>query len=104
METHDKGVDMESAVVESDIETHMFEVKETPGKGMGCFALRPIQPGTLILRETPAILLREEGCGSFPEIIQSFRKLSKEDREEFFRLADDKSQIHIKDEALDAAI
>ena len=33
----------------------MFEIKESPGKGLGMFATREIQPGELIILEKPLV-------------------------------------------------
>jgi hypothetical protein len=60
-----------------------FEVKPSPGKGLGLFATRPIPKGAEILREAPMI----KG-GLWLSIEASFKVLPKEKQERFLALHD----------------
>lgn len=51
----------------------MFSSREIPGKGVGSFAECVINPGTLLLRDTPIILMDEE------EMMEEFRMFIKQE-------------------------
>ena len=54
----------------------MFEIKESPGKGLGMFATREIQPGELIILEKPLVTF-----DSYSVAESIIEKLSSEDRQ-----------------------
>jgi len=76
----------------------VYEVKETEGKGLGCFALRDIKKGTLILREAPKIKLKYPDKINFSfarELSDDFEKMSENDQKEYMTLHDKFTNISI---------
>ena len=76
----------------------MFRVEEVEGKGKGCLANRRIEVGELILRETPALLLKprnDEEVDSVDgyeveeesETLEAFLGMTREQQVEFLELA-----------------
>ena len=58
-----------------------YEVRECPGKGLGCFATKKINIGTTILRETPLIKRTAEHFHrDWREVWTQFQALRKEDQ------------------------
>jgi hypothetical protein len=75
----------------------LFEIKESVHKGLGMFATQNIRPGQVILREKPLIVMPDSiFCNDDWEFLESWmdkrlNKLSSQDREIFFDLADSRS-------------
>jgi len=42
---------------DTGILTSYFLIENSPGKGLGAFATKPIRPGTVVLAETPLYIL-----------------------------------------------
>jgi hypothetical protein len=64
---------------------HLYEIKESPGKGLGMFALRPIKSGTEIFREALLVqgVLVFQGCLSIEAGVAT---LSDEKKKAFMSL------------------
>ncbi|KAF2202423.1 SET domain-containing protein, partial [Delitschia confertaspora ATCC 74209] len=56
-----------------------YEVRLNPGKGYGCFALKPIQRGTRILADSPLLIVREPEY-LYDDIKATYDKLSPTDQ------------------------
>ncbi|ORY18943.1 hypothetical protein BCR34DRAFT_621154 [Clohesyomyces aquaticus] len=74
----------------------LFVIKQSPGKGLGVFATRDVEPGTVIMQDSPLILIRppemHEGIGYPLDAIQilitkAFDALSEDDQEEILSLS-----------------
>ena len=60
----------------------LSEVRPSPGKGLGTFALQDIKRGTRIICEKPLIQLSDNG----PNVFQVFSELSKTDQAAYLSL------------------
>ena len=76
----------------------LYEVKESPNKvGMGMYAKEDLQPGQVILREKPLIVMpdkifSDEDVDKIERWLEKrVNRLSSEDREIYFNLADSRS-------------
>ena len=75
------------------MESKLFLVTEIDGKGLGCVAQKEINPGTLILREKPCLVLQpllgldNNDKQYFDEIFHAYEKLDNDQRNKFFELA-----------------
>ncbi|KAF2666884.1 SET domain-containing protein [Microthyrium microscopicum] len=68
-----------------------FELRPSPGKGWGVFAIRPIQRGELILKEKPLFVVSRGHGMRFDyeiekEMSAAFKKLSAFDKQQYFCL------------------
>ncbi|RYP17209.1 hypothetical protein DL765_004665 [Monosporascus sp. GIB2] len=61
-----------------------FEVRVSPGKGMGCFATRDIAVGSIILVEQPLLVVRDRS--PIRDLIQAFDALNEDQQREFLAL------------------
>ena len=59
--------------------SHCFEIKESPGKGLGCFATKDIKIGSLILKETPILAMHEDYQFNYKNVlaIDQLQELNK---------------------------
>jgi hypothetical protein len=63
----------------------LYSEEDVAGKGVGCIASKDIKKGSLILRETPILILN---VASVKEILGTFMKMSEEDQEKYMMLND----------------
>ena len=62
-----------------------YQVKLIEGKGMGCFALKEIKIGTMILQEKPQLLL-PSGNWSIRDLATSFKQMTDDEDDEYLKL------------------
>jgi hypothetical protein len=75
------------------MESKIFLVTKIEGKGLGCVAQKEINPGTLILRERPCLVL-QPGLGSdnfdtqyFDDVFHAYEQMDNDQKDMFFELA-----------------
>ena len=68
--------------------SELYEVKEIPGKGKGCLALKKIKAGTLILSEKTHVTAPNNTPKPifYNRLMSSFDNLSKDDQEKYMNL------------------
>ena len=85
--------------ISSDLTKYLpFQVKDCSAKGQGMFALTDIDPGMIILREKPLIVM-PDSIFQYDDMVdieewldKKLLKLSSEDRAKFFELSDSRSE------------
>ena len=82
-----------------------YKVLPIKGKGLGCIAIKDIKKGTLILQEKPECKSNPEAeNGSqeeFQSVIESFHRMSDENKEKFMGLYDRYESINVEDDLPD---
>ena len=78
--------------------SNLYEVRNISGKGFGCFATQNIKRGTMIVAETPQMVLDKNLLDEKEQIVfnpmtvdnilSSFNSMKKSDQEEFWKLSD----------------
>ena len=68
----------------------LYHLEPVAGKGIGCIATGPIEKGTLVLRETPQVLMETARGGNFEQysdiIIKAFQQMSLGDQQAYLNL------------------
>jgi hypothetical protein len=64
--------------------TPLYDVRPSPGEGLGCFSMKPIPAGTLILSETPLFNVREPRTNA--AVVSAFSQLSSVLQEQYLDL------------------
>jgi hypothetical protein len=75
-----------------NVTTSLFQVIEIPGKNLGCVATQDMPKGTLISNENPQLKCRKDGDW-MQDLMTAFMAMSKEYREAFMNLYDDRKNI-----------
>lgn len=92
-----KTLKSEKLRTEDKMEQKLFRVTGIEGKGLGCVAQRDIKRGTLILMEKPCLLqnanLKILDKEYFDDAFQSYEKMDNEQKDQFFKLANNYKQI-----------
>ena len=57
-------------------EGHWYVVKEVEGAGLGCVAVRPVDPGELLQSEEPGLLLHPGDQQHLCRVLQAFRNMT----------------------------
>lgn len=69
----------------------MYEIRPSPGKGLGVFATENIKAGTRIMAESPLLIVDHEHYLK-QEIEAEFEKLSEENKKRYFELSSNHGQ------------
>ena len=77
----------------STSKSELYSEANVAGKGIGCIASKEIKKGSLVLRESPQLLIPEQDSPTFEgavqhaeEIIKVFKGMSQEDQESYLKL------------------
>ena len=72
------------------MEPMFYKEESVPGKGMGCIAIKDIKKGSLVLRESPQLVLTDQMVADYDNldhaVIESFLEMSKEQQERYLEL------------------